>query len=101
MGKKWQAVRILREHRNDYDFMNWITHNTWWHWACGREDPGFVKAWDMNSTLDQLAGFKPYGTLQKAWDGTLSIVDDVDVNFADPTTGLTPLMLAASCGRVE
>jgi len=101
IGKKWQAVRVIREHRNDYDFMNFVNQSSWWHWCCGREDPCFVKAWDLNSTLDQLAGFKPYGTLQKAWDGTLSIADDVEVNFADPTTGLSPLMLAASCGRVE
>jgi hypothetical protein len=101
MGKKWQAVRVIREHRNDYDFLGFMCRNTHYQWCCGREDPFFLKAWDMNCTLDQLAGFKPYGTLQKAWDGTLSIVDDMDLNFADPTTGLTPLMLAASCGRVE
>ncbi|CAK0853289.1 unnamed protein product [Prorocentrum cordatum] len=101
MGKKWDAVRVIREHRNDYDFMNWLVHATWWRWSSGRESPDFVKAWDMNNALDQLASFKPYGTLQQAWDETLSITDDVDVNFADPASGLTPLMLAASCGRVE
>jgi ankyrin repeat protein len=100
-GKKWQAARVIREHRNDYDFLNFSCQNSWWTWSCGREEHTFVKTWDMSSTLDQLTGFKPYGTLQKAWDGTLTIADDVDVDFADPATGLRPLMLAASCGRVE
>jgi ankyrin repeat protein len=101
-NNKTSAVKLMMDYRAEQCFEN-VT-------VMGKHYASKFRPFDFAAMRDMLHGFtgqrnmaraKSYGILEQARTGTLDVSGEIDPNFSDPQTGMTPLMFAAAAGQTE
>jgi len=98
---QWPVVRLCTALKGDYT-QEWDTQfNVYTFLGRVHRSPACWDEFNLSESLDQLMMMQPYGVLEQAQSGALELLPEVDPNFSDPASGLTPLMCATAEGHVE
>uniref|UniRef100_A0A7S0FFN2 Uncharacterized protein n=1 Tax=Pyrodinium bahamense TaxID=73915 RepID=A0A7S0FFN2_9DINO len=70
-------------------------------WAKWKTDPKNWEVLGYSPAVRAMRRLPECWVLQQARSGTLTLTPEIDPNFAEPSTKLTPLMVAAGSGQVD
>eukprot|EP00933_Yihiella_yeosuensis_P040768 TRINITY_DN3514_c0_g1_i3.p1 TRINITY_DN3514_c0_g1~~TRINITY_DN3514_c0_g1_i3.p1 ORF type:complete len:1714 (+),score=420.18 TRINITY_DN3514_c0_g1_i3:199-5142(+) len=98
-NKHWDALKLFVDHKADYCAHNTIVSPQQHNEARGYKEPILREIYKLSDVMYELGSTRPHGVLKEAYEGTLAVVPELDVNFVDPSSGMTPLMYAAAGGH--
>ncbi|CAE8642397.1 unnamed protein product [Polarella glacialis] len=99
-AKRWDALQVFTDHKAELCVSMTTVMSSVHYVNTGYSSWKFYEAFHMTEGHDQLrlAG-EPHGILKQAFEGSLTVVPELDANFKDPSSGMTPLMYAAAAGH--